>query len=252
MSFSWTTFALQAVNFLVLVWLLKRFLFKPVGAIVAERKTEIARVQAEAEIARQSAEAARKDFESREAQIASERQRIIDQARAQLADERAKMIEAARVDIEKLKAAASKHVGEERDTASRELFERSIQIAVGLSRRLLQQFSAPGLEELFLERALDHLDHLSAADRAALVGEFGRDGAQLIVTTAYPLGPASESRWRATLNERLGEHSQIIFATDKELIAGAEFKFPHAILHFSWRDALADAQRELIRNEHAV
>ncbi len=252
MSFSWTTFALQAVNFLVLVWLLKRFLFKPVGAIVAERKTEIARVQAEAETARQSAEQARKDFESHQAQIAVEKQTIFDQARAQLADERAKMIQAARTDIEKLKAAASKRVGEERDTASRELFERSIQIAVGLAQRLLQQFSAPGLEELFLERVLDHLDHLSAADRAALISEFGRDGAQLIVTTAYPLNPTGESQWRATLSERFGGHSQIMFATDKDLIAGAELKFPHAILRFSWRDVLADAQRELIRNEHAV
>ncbi len=252
MSFSWTTFALQAVNFLVLVWLLKRFLFKPVGAIVAERKMEIARVQAEAETARQSAEEARKEFESRQAQIAAERQGIIDHARTQLANERGRMLEAARADIEKLKAAASKRVEEERGTASRELFERSIQIAVGLAQRLLQQFSAPGLEELFLERALDHLDHLSAADRAALISEFGRDGAQLIVTTAYPLSPAGESKWRATLSERLGEHSQIMFVTDKDLIAGAELKFPHAILHFSWRDALADAQRELIRNEHAI
>ncbi len=251
MSFSWTTFALQAINFLVLVWLLKRFLFKPVGAIVAERKTEIARVQSEAETARQSAEAARKDFESRQAQIASERQAIIDQARTQLAAERANLIEAARTDIEKLKAAASKRVEEERDTASRELFERSIQIAVGLAQRLLQQFFAPGLDELFLERVLDHLDHLAAADRAAFASEFGRDGAQLIVTTAYPLSPAGESKWRAALSERLG-HSQITFATDKDLIAGAELKFPHAVLHFSWRDALADAQRELIRNEHAV
>lgn len=246
MSFSWSTFALQAVNFLVLVWLLKRFLFKPVGAIVAERKQEIARLQAQAETARQSAEQARKDFASHQAQIEAERQSIIDQARAQLADERAKMIEAARADIEKLKAAASERVQEERDRATRELFERSIQIAVGLAQRLLQQFSEQGLEELFLERVLEHLDRLSTVERAALLGEFGRDGGQLIVTTAYPLSSVGESKWRATLSERLGSHSQIAFATDKKLIAGAELKFPHAILHFSWRDALADAQRELI------
>jgi F-type H+-transporting ATPase subunit b len=69
MSFSWTTFALQAVNFLILVWLLKRFLFKPVGNLVAERKAEIVRAQAEAEAARQSAERARKEIEARQSQI---------------------------------------------------------------------------------------------------------------------------------------------------------------------------------------
>lgn len=252
MSFSWTTFALQAVNFLVLVWLLKRFLFKPVGAIVAKRKTEIARAQAEAESARHSAEQARKEFESRQAQIEAGRQGILDQARAQLADERSKMIEAARADMEKLKAAAVKQVEEDQDNVARQMFDRSIQIAIGLARRLLQPFAASGLEELFLGRVIDHLDHLSAVERAALLSEFGRDGAHLIVTTAYPLSPADESKWRATLSERLGHNPQISFATDKELIAGAELKFPHAILHFNWRDTLADAQRELNHHEHAV
>ncbi len=252
MSFSWSTFALQAVNFLVLVWLLKRFLFKPVGVIVAERKAEIARAQAEAEAARQSAEQARRDLESRQAQVEAERQAIIDQARAQVADERSKMIEAARADMEKLKAAGLKRLEEERDRAVREVTDRSIQIAVGLAQRLLQQFSAPGLAELFLARVLDHLDHLGATERAALLRQFGHDGGQLIVATVYPLGAEAESKWRATLSERLGGRSQIAFATDKDLIAGVELKFPHAVLRFSWRDALDDARRELNHhNEHA-
>lgn len=252
MTFSWTTFALQAINFLVLVWLLKRFLFKPVGAIVAARKKEIARAQAEAEAARQSAEQARKVFESRQAGIDTERQALLDHARAQLADERTKMIEAARVEAEKLKAAALGRIEEERDSATRDLFERSIQIAVGLAQRLLRQVSAPEIEELFLERVLDHLDHLSPTERAALLAEFRRDESRMLVTTANPLSSAGESKWRASLSERLGSGAQIAFATDKDLIAGAELKFPHAILHFSWRDALADAQRELTLHEHAV
>lgn len=251
MSFSWSTFALQAVNFLVLVWLLRRFLFKPVGVIVAERKAEIARAQAEAEAARQSAEQARKDLEARRSQVEAERQGIIDQARKQLADERSKMIEAARADIEQQKAAASKRLEEERDSLAREVTDRSIQIAIGLAQRLLQQFSAPGLEELSLNRVLDHLDHLAAAERAALVGQFGHDGGQLVVATAYPLSSEGQSKWRGTLSERLGGHSQIAFVTDKELIAGVELKFPHAVLRFSWRDALDDARRELNHHEHA-
>lgn len=245
MSFSWTTFALQAVNFLVLVWLLKRFLFKPVGAIVARRKEEISRALAEAAAARQSAEQARKDFESRESEIEAQRQAIIDQARAQLADDHAKMIEAARAEMEQLKSAALKHLDEERDSAAREVFDRSVQIAILLAQRLLQQFAGPRAEELLLDRVLDHLDHLAAAERAALLGQFGQDGGQLIVTTAYPLASEGESKWRAALGERLGGRPQIAFAIDQDLIAGAELKFPHAILRFSWRDSLADAQREL-------
>ncbi len=245
MSFSWSTFALQAVNFLVLVWLLKRFLFKPVEAIVVKRKQEISRALAEAAAAREGAERARKDFESRASQIEAHRQTVIDEARAELADERSKMIEAARLEIEKLNSAALKRIDEERDGAAREVFDRSVQIAVSLAQRLLQAFAGPRVEELLLDRVLDHLDHLAAAERAALLAQFGQDGGQLVVSTAYPLASDDESKWRAALDQRLGGRPRIAFAIDQSLIAGAELKFPHAILRFSWRDSLADARREL-------
>ena len=118
MSFSWSTFALQAINFLVLVWLLRRFLLKPVQAIVARRKEEISRALAEATAAREQAEAARKDFESRQGGIEAERQRVIEKARIDLESEHSKMLEAARADVENIKSAALKQINEERDAAA--------------------------------------------------------------------------------------------------------------------------------------
>jgi F-type H+-transporting ATPase subunit b len=251
MSFSWSTFALQAINFLVLVWLLKRFLFRPVGAIIARRKEEIASAQAQAAAARTAAEQARKDFEAQKLQIESERQAILDRARAQLADERSAMVEAARADAEKLKAAALKRLEEERNLASQQVFAQSIQIAVRIAQRLLQQFPAPCMEDLFLARVLDHLDQLSAVERAELLGDAAHDDHQLLVTTAAPLDSEAAEKWRAALCERFGARSRIEFSSDAELIAGAELKFPRAILRFSWRDALNQAERELAQNEHA-
>ena len=60
------TFALQTVNAAVLVWLLARFLFRPVMDIVAARRTEAAKLLAEADAARDEAEGkpASKDKES--------------------------------------------------------------------------------------------------------------------------------------------------------------------------------------------
>ena len=143
------------------------------------------------------------------------------------------------------RSVALKQLDEERDSAAREVFERAVQIAVRLAKRLLEQFTTPHVEELFLYHVLDHFDHLPAAERAALLDQFGHDGGQLVVTTANPLDSESESKWRAALSERVGHGSRIAFTTDKGLIAGAELKFSRATLRFSWRDAIANAQREL-------
>jgi len=75
MNFSWWSFALQAANFLILVWLLRRFLFKPVSAIVARRKEEIARGMAEASAEKQKALDLQRELEAQRAGIEAERRR---------------------------------------------------------------------------------------------------------------------------------------------------------------------------------
>jgi F-type H+-transporting ATPase subunit b len=250
MSFSWSTFALQVVNFLVLVWLLKRFLFKPVSTIVARRKAEIERAQAEAEKARQSAEQARKEFERRRTEIDAQRQAISEQTRAELSNQRSKMIQSAQGEIDKLKSAMLKQLDEEREDAAREISDRALQIAVQLADHLLRQCAAPLLDELFLDRLLNHLDRLTMAERAALLDQSGPDRGLLSVTTASPLEPETESKWRRALTAHLGGSPQIKFAVDKDLIAGTELKFPLAVLRFTWRQALAEAQQELSRRDN--
>ena len=251
MSFSWSTFALQVVNFLVLVWLLKRFLFKPVSAIVAQRKAEIARAQTEAEAARRSAEQSRKEFDQRRVEIEAQRQAIGEQTRAELATERSRMIEAAQAEVDKLKSAMFKQLDEERENAARDISNRAVEIAVQLADRLLRQCAAPLLDELFLDRLINHLDHLTAAERAALFDQTGPGGGSVFVITASPLDPERESKWRGTLTQHLGISPHITFAVDQNLIAGTELKFPLAVIRFSWRHALAEAQQELTQREHA-
>jgi F-type H+-transporting ATPase subunit b len=160
------------------------------------------------------------------------------------------MIEAVRADIEKLRSTACGRLADEREHAERELFGRSVQIAVELAENLLGRFAVSGLDELFLDQVLDHLDHLTAAERAALLGQVGDDDGRLVLTTAYPMDTDAQSKWDAALKQRLGAASRIAFTNDLKLIAGVELKFPHAIIRFNWRDSLVQAQRELNEDDH--
>jgi ATP synthase F0 subunit b len=249
MTFDWWTFALQAANFLILVWLLKRFLFKPVSALVARRKEEIAQALAAAEAAKQSAEQARGEFEQRTSQIEAERNRIIEQERARLAQERTKVLEATHAESDQLKQDALKRLAEERAVAANEVFEQAVALASELAARLLGEAAAPALEGAFLRRMVEHLDRLSDSDRSALAG--GRTGEPLLLTTAHPLGADEQAEWRAALVARLGNSRSIVFSTDAGLIAGAELRFPHATLRFNWRDSIAAARQEIERRGHA-
>jgi F-type H+-transporting ATPase subunit b len=249
MNFSWWTFALQAANFLILVWLLQRFLFKPVKAIIARRKEETSRALAEASAEKESAEKVKRELEAQRSAITAERQRMIEQERALLSAERQKSIEDARREAEKIRNEAIKRLDEERAAAGDKLFERTVGLAAALAERLLREIAVNSIEQPFLGRIIDCLDRMPAAERAKLVPRNGASA--LLVTTAHSLDAREEAEWREQLAKRLGANLGIKFDNDPQLIAGALITFPNAILRFNWRDGLALALTEIHRDEHS-
>jgi F-type H+-transporting ATPase subunit b len=249
MNFSWWTFALQAANFLILIWLLQHFLFKPVSAIVARRKEEIARGLSEAAAEKQNALQAKQELETQKAALEGEREKVISEQRAQFGVERKKILEEARVEANEILEQGRKRMAEERDAAVEELFARAIEVASSLAERLLGELALPSIEHPFLERVTEYLDRLPAQERASLVSQLGTNA--LIVTTAHPLNAREEAEWCEQLKKRIGASATITFRADCSLIAGTEISFPHAILRFSWRESLAAAAKEIRRNEHA-
>jgi F-type H+-transporting ATPase subunit b len=249
MNFSWWTFALQAANFLILIWLLQHFLFKPVSAIIARRKEEIARGLSEAAAEKQSALQAKQELETQKGALEDERQKMIDEHRAQFAVERKKILEETRAEANEILEQARKRMAEERGAAVEELFSRAIGVASSLAERLLRELALPSIEQPFLERVTEYLDRLPAQQRASLVSQLGTNA--LIVTTAHQLNVMEEAEWCEQLKKRIGASATITFRADCLLIAGTEISFPHAILRFSWRESLAAAAIEIRRNEHS-
>ncbi len=79
MSIDWWTLGLQTINALVLIWILSRFLFRPVSAIIAERRQaardeldRAAEAMKEAKQVKQAAEAERADFAAERASLIDE------------------------------------------------------------------------------------------------------------------------------------------------------------------------------------
>ncbi|HTW88213.1 MAG TPA: F0F1 ATP synthase subunit delta [Candidatus Binataceae bacterium] len=249
MNFSWWTFALQATNFLILVWLLGRFLFKPVSAMIARRKEEIASGIAVASAEKQKALDLEHELQAQRAGIEAERQKAIEEQRPQLAAERQRTIDETRAEVEKIHNQANTQLSEERAAATQELFSRTVELAMHLAERLLRELALPSTEHAFLIRVLDYLDRLPAQERAALASQLGANA--LLVTTAHTLDAAEEAQWNEQLQKRVGAAAGIKFNSDPALIAGAKITFPSAILRFNWHDALLNAVQEINRNEHA-
>ena len=74
MEFNLSTFVLEIINFLILIWILQRLFYKPVLAVIARRKQHIDKTLAEAQKLQEQAEQLRQRYENRQNQWEREKQ----------------------------------------------------------------------------------------------------------------------------------------------------------------------------------
>jgi F-type H+-transporting ATPase subunit b len=243
MQIDWWTLGLQAVNFAVLVWLLHRFLYKPVLRIVDARQAAIEKRFDEAKAAHDQAAAELADVQAQRTHIGEERKKAL-QSAAEEAEERADArLERADAQAESLIADARKRIEAERQQVLAESREAALELSGRITRNVLEQLPGDLRTAAWIDRIEQYLDGLPQEQAGELTATLA-GGAPLRVVTADPLPDQVAEDWRGRLQRRLGS-APVEFAVDPELLAGAELHFPVAILHFSVRNALDTLRAEL-------
>jgi F-type H+-transporting ATPase subunit b len=252
MHLDWSTIALQTVNFAVLVFLLHRFLYKPVLHMIDARKAEVKRQYDDAKAAEDKAKAYLVEVEAQRAHIAAERDAALKAAAAEAQKTASARSERAEREAQMLLEEARKTIGAERERTLEEARSIALDLGTDFARRLLTEvpmpFHAeawidPFRPEAWIERIDHYLNALPKPELDALTRQLA-EGSSLTVVTASALPPATAQTWRNRLRRPLGDSVTIAFDVKPEIIAGAELHFPAAVLRFSWQSALAALRSE--------
>jgi F-type H+-transporting ATPase subunit b len=250
MHLDWSTLALQTVNFAVLVWLLHRFLYRPVLRVVDARRAEIDKRRADAEATTAKAAQQLAAVRGERDGIAAERAAALTAAAAQAEQAAAARRAQAERDAAALLQEGRDRLAREREAALAEAKRTALDLGEGIATRLLREIPAPARAGAWLERIAGHLAALPAAGRQALLPR-GPEELALTVVTATPLPPEMAEAWQARLRQVLGGDLAVTFLADEALLAGADLHFPNAILRFSWQSALAALRTEVAAGDDA-
>ena len=244
MRFDWWTLALQAVNFAILVWLLQRFLYRPVLRFIDARRGDIEGQFQRARDAQAQAQALQLKAEEERAAIAAQRVVLLKAAEAE-AEEAAKAQRArAAQEAEALLDGARKRIAREREQALGAAQEAALDLATHMARRLIDELPMRVRAEAWLERIEQHLAAMPKADLDKLVDGCAAGGTVTVVTAAV-LPAEAAVQWRRRLSARLGDGAALAFDVDPKLIAGVELHLPNAVLRLSWQSALASLRAEI-------
>lgn len=246
MEIDWWTLGLQAVNFAVLVWLLRRFLFVPVRKVIETRREEAGRALADAAAAKAAAEAEAAKLAETRAAVEKERLSVLAEARKAAEVERQGVLETARAEAAAIEAKGRAAVEEARRLALARAGQALAALAADLAARVLAEEAGQGPAGPLIAA----LDALPEDERGRLEIDLARPDAGAVLVTASPVDAAAQAAWQARLAPHL-KGIRLDFATDPALLGGALLKLPNAVIDRSWAAHLDRAREAMEGHGHA-
>ena len=239
MQLDWTTFLLEIVNFLVLVWILKRFLYKPVLDMIARRKASIEQTLNEAHATENRAGELKASYEKRLDEWEQERESSRAKLREELAAEKERRLtqlsEALEAEREKNRSLDQRRAEETRRTAE----AQALELGADFAARLLGRLAGAELDARLLDILIEDLAKLSTDQRASLQAAAAESGVQVQIKVARELSTDQRQRLSAALQQALSTTLPETVQVAPDLLAGVRVAIGPWVMKANLRDELA-------------
>ena len=222
MLIDWFTVIAQALNFLVLVWLLKRFLYKPVLDAIDARETGIRKELADADAAKQQAHKDGEDFRNKNEAFDRERAGLLAKAEDEAKAERGKLLDAARAEADALASKRRDALKEDSANLNRELGGAARKEVFSVARKALSDLASASLEERMATIFAARLRAMAGPEKDAFAGALKSASDPALVRSAFDLGEPGRDLVRKALNETFSADVPVRFETSSGLVAGVE------------------------------
>ena len=244
----------QVVNFLVLVYLLKRFLYAPVIDAMDRREQRVTERLRTAEAREQNAVEARDAFQHQSDALEADREAFLERTRQEAARLRDELVEEARAEVEQQRKEWYEAVARERDEYARGLREESARGAARVARRVLDSLANEALEDRVISTFLARLETLDDTAQGDLRRVLSRPDAAATLASARELATRPRQQIRSALETICECSVPLEFEVRPELVCGVELRTVDWTMSWNvdaflgdFEEALGDRLREAER-----
>jgi F-type H+-transporting ATPase subunit b len=248
MTIDWWTLGLQTVNAVILIWLLARFLFRPVADAIAGRQAAAGKLLAEAKAAKAAAESERDKVLAETAQLAAHHGEAMKAIETEAAAAKSALLLKAQAEADKLRSDCAAEIKARRRTEELMAEDRAGTLAVDIVTKLLDSLTREVRVAAFIDGIAAGLAQLPTETR----GSVGADGSSIHLTTARAPTADEVEACRNSLEKVLRRSITLDVSVDPTLIAGIELEAPHAVVRNSFRADLARLKSELVRHDRDI
>ncbi len=238
MELNWSTFALEIVNFLVLVWLLKHFLYQPVKAVVTRRRESIIAQLDEAAAMQRQGEELRRQYENRLADWEAERDEARQGLRKEIDAERSTLLEGLQQELSAEREKASVLAQRQFEEKMREIEAQALAQGARFVSRLVEGVASPEVEGQLLQLLIRELEQLPPAQRDALQATDNGKTVPVTVLSAFPLSEAQKANLQQWIQKLVPTAQSFDWHEDRKLIAGLRVTVGPWVIHANLHDEL--------------
>jgi len=222
MLIDWFTIIAQALNFLILVWLMKRFLYKPILHAIDDREKRVAAALANADKQEAEARKDRVEFQRKSTDLDQQRAALLGKATLEARTERERLLDEARKDAAALSAKYQEALKSEQHRLHQAIACRTQQEVFAITRKALADLATASLEERMGEVFTRRLREMNGKAKGDL-GEALKSAAEpAIVRSTFDMPADQRAEIQNALNETFSAEIRIRFETAPEQISGIE------------------------------
>ncbi len=221
MKFNIWTFLFQIINFVVLLYILKRLLYRPVRQILEKRRDSIRKSMEDAEKVMNEARELKERHEQELRELDERKVRMLDEMRQKVLEEKKKLMLEAEKEAGTRVEKAMALFEVEKSGFERGLKEQAVEMVQLFSANILRDIADEELHRSLWRRFLGELGPIAGeiAERGAR-----EDAIEIGLVSAYPTTAEEIGALRGALEGRLGKTVTINPEVDAMLIAGVRLR----------------------------
>jgi F-type H+-transporting ATPase subunit b len=235
-TIDWITVSAQIVNFLILVWLLKRFLYQPVIRAMDRREQRIAERLEEARQREQQAQNQQQQYQEKINELERRREEIINHAKEEAEQEKRQLIDQVRQEVSEKQKQWQQQADQEKEAFLKNLRTQSAAAIQIIGRKALSELANADLEEQVIDWFLSRLKRLDKKSRKALAQALIETSEPLRINTAFELDSTVRGRITRAVHEYIADGIDTQYSESEQLLCG--IKMSGGGQHLSW--SLAD------------
>lgn len=222
MQIDWFTVIAEIINFLVLVWLLKRFLYKPILDAIDEREKKITDQIQDAENKKTEAKKEQDDFKQKNEVFDKQKKDLMDVAVANSNKQRDALLEAARNDANVLRTNLEKASKDAQENKEHDIAQKIQEQVLLITRKTLTDIASLSLEEQSVNTFIKRLNESDEAEKKQFMDAFKSNANTILVQSAFDLPAKQQTEITDAVDGTLGIKTQLQFKTAPALISGIE------------------------------